>query len=73
MNTPLYRYLEKHGLTQQDFADAMGTVRGGTVYQHQVSDWAAGKTYPSRESRNAMETLTEGEVSVKKWKSWRGA
>lgn len=57
----LAAYLKHHGISQKDFALAVGCSSAA------VSMWVAGRYRPSPEWRPAIAKATEGAVSVEHW------
>lgn len=53
----LRKYLTKHGLSQEQFADLLG------VTQSAVSQWLTGKTKVSHKTAALIEKRTRGELS----------
>ena len=63
----LARYLRKHELSQQEFADRVSLIRGWVVYQSAVNRWARGRIVPNREMRDYIARATEGQVPADCW------
>lgn len=57
----LQQYLEKNGISCQEFADEMG-LRKNTLY-----NWLSGKSIPLKIYRDMIEEATNGNVTNKDW------
>jgi transcriptional regulator with XRE-family HTH domain len=73
MITPLGKYLEKHGITQTEFAKTLELITGSKGMQPRVSRWAKGKVVPHRFTQAAIEKATRGAVTPRHWARWERA
>ena len=64
----LKTYLERHGMTQTEFAaECRRVVRGWSPEQPEISRWVNGEVTPTTLVRAAIERVTNGVVARGDW------
>ena len=66
-DSPLARYLLRHGLSQAEFRQLVERVAGWPIAQETISRWSRGRCVPAPAARIAIERATGGAVRAERW------